>query len=370
MRNTRPQPATHQADLSMHTDTPGARSNPHDRLIAVWLFVCCGMVFAMVILGGVTRLTGSGLSMVEWDPIFGIIPPLDQQTWNETFELYKQSPEYLKINAGMDLAGFKQIYWFEFSHRLLGRLIGVVFLLPLLFFLLRGWVSRPLVPRLLGMFVIGGLQGLLGWYMVKSGLVDNPHVSQYRLTAHLGLAVVIYGYMLYVALGLWFGTQHSPATPAGLRRAAAALWSLVFVTLLSGGFVAGLKAGFAYNTFPLMNGRLIPESLLVQEPLWRNFFENAATVQFDHRVLAITTVLGIVALWLSGRRLTLPGQVRIGMHLLLAAGLLQASLGISTLLLHVPTALASLHQAGALLVFSAALFLYHRMLHSKSPATS
>ncbi|MGD8618806.1 MAG: COX15/CtaA family protein [Gammaproteobacteria bacterium] len=355
----------------MHTDTLSARSNPHDRLIAVWLFVCCGMVFAMVILGGVTRLTGSGLSMVEWDPIFGIIPPLDQQTWNETFELYKQSPEYLKINAGMDLAGFKQIYWFEFSHRLLGRLIGTVFLLPLLFFLLRGWVSRPLVPRLLGMFVIGGLQGLLGWYMVKSGLVDNPHVSQYRLTAHLGLAVVIYGYMLYVALGLWSGTQHSPpATPAGLRRAAAAIWSLVFVTLLSGGFVAGLKAGFAYNTFPLMNGRLIPESLFAQEPLWRNFFENVATVQFDHRVLAITTVLGIVALWLAGRRLTLPGQVRIGMHLLLAAGLLQASLGISTLLLHVPTALASLHQAGALLVFSAALFLYHRMLHSKSPATS
>jgi len=352
----------------MHTDTSSTRTNSHDRLIAAWLFVCCGMVFAMVILGGVTRLTGSGLSMVEWDPIFGIIPPLDQETWSETFELYKQSPEYLKINAGMDLAGFKQIYWFEFTHRLLGRLIGTVFLLPLLFFLLRGWVSRPLVPRLLGMFVVGGLQGLLGWYMVRSGLVDNPHVSQYRLTAHLGLAVVIYGYMLYVALGLWFGTQRSTSTPAGLRRATAALWSLVFVTLLSGGFVAGLKAGFAYNTFPLMNGRLIPESLLAQEPLWRNFFENAATVQFDHRVLAISVLLGIVALWLSGRRLTLPGQVRIGMHLLLAAGLLQVSLGISTLLLRVPTALASLHQAGALLVFSAALFVYHRMLHSKAPA--
>lgn len=352
----------------MHTVTPSVRDHSRDRLIAAWLFVCCSMVFAMVILGGVTRLTGSGLSMVQWDPIFGIIPPLDHETWIETFDLYKQSPEYLKINAGMDLAGFQRIYWFEFSHRLLGRLIGTVFLLPLLFFLLRGWVKKPLVPRLLGMFVLGGLQGLLGWYMVKSGLVDNPHVSQYRLTAHLGLAVVIYGYMLYVALGLWFGIQRSAATPAGLRRATAALWILIFVTLLSGGFVAGLKAGYAYNTFPLMNGRLVPESLLVRQPLWRNFFENAATVQFDHRVLAITVLLCIVALWLAGRRHTLPGQVSFGMHLLLAAGLVQVTLGISTLLLHVPVALASLHQAGALLLFSAALYLYHRMRYCTDTA--
>jgi cytochrome c oxidase assembly protein subunit 15 len=218
------------------------------------------------------------------------------------------------------------------------------------------------------MFVLGGLQGLLGWYMVKSGLVDNPHVSQYRLTAHLGLAVVIYGYMLYIALGLWFGTQRSAATPPGLRRAAAALWTLIFVTLLSGGFVAGLKAGHAYNTFPLMNGSLIPESLLVQQPLWRNFFENVATVQFDHRVLAISVLLGVVALWLAGLRHSLPGQVRLGMHLLLAAGLLQVSLGISTLLLRVPVALASLHQAGALLLFSIALYLYHRMQYGATTA--
>jgi cytochrome c oxidase assembly protein subunit 15 len=348
----------------MHTETSRARIHSHDRKIAAWLFICCAMVFAMVILGGVTRLTGSGLSMVEWDPIFGIIPPLDQETWQATFDLYKQSPEYLKINVGMDLAGFKQIYWFEFLHRLLGRLIGTVFLLPFLYFLFRGWVRRPLVPPLVGMFILGGLQGLLGWYMVKSGLVDNPHVSQYRLTAHLGLAVVIYGYMLYVALGLWFGTQHSGTTPAGLRRATAILWTLVFITLLSGGFVAGLKAGHAYNTFPLMNGNLIPESLLMHKPLWRNFFENVATVQFDHRVLAITVLLGIVALWLAGRRKTLPGQTRLGLHLLLAAGLLQVGLGISTLLLRVPVALASLHQAGALLLFSIVLFLYHRMRYN------
>ena len=351
----------------MENDTLSAQSHSHDRPIAIWLFICCAMVFAMVILGGVTRLTGSGLSMVEWDPIFGIVPPLDLETWQATFDLYKQSPEYLKINTGMDLAGFQQIYWFEFFHRLLGRLIGTVFLLPFLYFLFRGWVRRPLVPPLVGMFILGGLQGLLGWYMVKSGLVDNPHVSQYRLTAHLGLAVVIYGYMFYVALGLWYGTQRPAEVPAGLRRATAALWTLVFITLLSGGFVAGLKAGHAYNTFPLMNGRLIPESLLIQEPVWRNFFENVATVQFDHRLLAITVLLGIVVLWLAGRRVALPGQVRVWMHVLLAAGLLQVGLGISTLLLHVPVALASLHQAGALLLFSVVLYLYHRMSHGIAP---
>jgi len=345
----------------MHTVTN--EISQHNRLIAVWLFICCGMIFAMVVLGGATRLTGSGLSMVEWDPIFGIIPPHDQEAWNETFELYRQSPEYRKINPNMDLTGFKKIYWFEFSHRLLGRMIGTVFLAPFLFFLFKGWVDRSLVPHLAGMFVLGGMQGLLGWYMVKSGLVDNPHVSQYRLSAHLGLAVAIYGYMLYVALGLRLGRHHPGITPAGLRRATGLLWALVFITMLSGGFVAGLKAGFAFNTFPLMNGELIPGTIFIQEPLWRNFFENAATVQFDHRVLALLVFCSIMALWLAGRRYPLPKEVRFGLHLLLATGLLQISLGISTLLLRVPLPLASLHQAGALLLFSVVLYVYHRMQH-------
>jgi len=349
--------------MRMHTTTTDTHAPSHNRAIAIWLFICCGMIYAMVILGGVTRLTGSGLSMVEWDPIFGIVPPLDQETWNETFELYKQSPEYRKINQGMDLGGFKQIYWFEFYHRLLGRLIGTVFLVPFLFFLARGWISRPLIPRLAGMFILGGMQGLLGWYMVKSGLVDNPHVSQYRLTAHLGLAVVIYGYMLYVALGLWFGSPRTGKTASGLRRSTAVLGGLVFLTILSGGFVAGLKAGFAFNTFPLMNGELVPATIFIQEPLWRNFFENAATVQFDHRVLATLVFIGTLWLWLLSRRHALSASVRLGMHLLLAAGLLQVTLGISTLLLRVPLHLASLHQAGALLLFSVVLYLHQRMLH-------
>jgi cytochrome c oxidase assembly protein subunit 15 len=344
-----------------HDKTTSPETRQH-RLIAFWLLVCCAMVFAMVILGGVTRLTGSGLSMVEWDPIFGIVPPLDETAWNETFELYQQSPEYKKINAGMELAGFKNIYWFEYSHRVLGRTIGTVFLLPFLFFLVKGWVSRPLIPRLTGMFVLGGLQGLLGWYMVKSGLVDNPHVSQYRLTAHLGLAIVIYAYMFNVAMELLHGGKRSMLVSSRLQRAMTLLSALVFITILSGGFVAGLKAGFAYNTFPLMDGHWVPSVLFMQEPWWRNFFENIATVQFDHRVLAALVFISIVIIWLVSLRQALAAPVRTGMHLLLAAALLQVTLGISTLLLHVPVSLAAAHQAGALLLFTAALYVRQRMI--------
>lgn len=336
----------------------------HNRYIAAWLFVCCLMVYGMVMLGGATRLTGSGLSMVEWDPIFGIIPPLNEETWNEDFALYKQSPEYRHINAGMDLAGFKRIYWYEFSHRLLGRTIGTVFLLPFLFFLAKGWIKRPLVPKLVTLFVLGGLQGVLGWYMVKSGLVDNPHVSQYRLTAHLGLAILIYAYMLHVALGLWYGTHRSTVVPAGLRSATGLLGVLVFITILSGGFVAGLKAGLAYNTFPLMGGRWVPDAIFIQEPLWRNFFENIATVQFDHRVLATLIFFSVIGLWLLALRRSLPAPVRTGMHLLLLAVLLQITLGISTLLLHVPVALGVAHQGGALLLLTVIIYVRQRMMYA------
>ena len=335
-----------------------------NRRIALWLFICCAMVFSMVILGGVTRLTGSGLSMVEWDPIFGILPPLDEQAWNATFELYKQSPEYRKINVGMDLDGFKNIYWFEYAHRVLGRTIGTVFLLPFLFFLVKGWISRPLLPKLIMMFVLGGLQGLLGWYMVKSGLVDNPHVSQYRLTAHLGLAVIIYAFMFWVALDLWYGKFPRGEKRPGLRRLTALLGALVFITILSGGFVAGLKAGFAYNTFPLMDGRWIPAAMFMQDPLWRNFFENIATVQFDHRLLAMLVFASVSALWLATLRQPVSAQVRVGLHAMMAVALLQVGLGISTLLLHVPVTLAATHQGGALLLFTVVMYVNHRVVRA------
>jgi cytochrome c oxidase assembly protein subunit 15 len=330
-------------------------------LIAAWLLVCAAMIFSMVVLGGVTRLTGSGLSMVEWDPIFGAVPPLSEETWQQTFDKYKESPEYRKVNYHMDLAGFERIYWVEYAHRVLGRAIGVVFLIPLLAFVALRKVPRDLVPRLFGIFLLGGLQGLLGWYMVKSGLVDNPHVSQYRLTAHLMLAVMIYGYILWVALGLMTPRQEPSRPAAGLRALAYGVVGLVALTMTSGGFVAGLRAGLAFNTFPLMGGRWVPEGVGALEPWYRNLFENIATVQFDHRVLALITLASVIALWVAALRARLAAGLRWGVHALLLLAALQVTLGISTLLLHVPVPLASAHQAVALLVLTAALFVAQRM---------
>ena len=331
--------------------------------IAIWLFICCATVFAMIVLGGVTRLTGSGLSMVEWEPIMGILPPLNQTQWEETFLLYQQFPEYKLKNAGMSLSEFKSIFWFEYAHRVLGRSIGVVFLLPFLFFLIKRRIDRKLSPKLIAMFVLGGLQGLLGWYMVKSGLVDIPHVSQYRLTAHLGLAVVIYFYMLWVALDLLYPKIDDDAKYANRKLASFSLLVTVtiFFTILSGGFVAGTRAGFAYNTFPLMGGQLIPVGLLELSPAWRNFFENVTTVQFDHRVLAVLLLAMVLVLWGKLTRSQQVSRVRAGGHLLLAALAVQIALGISTLLLIVPVTLAAAHQAGAIVLFTASVFLSHQL---------
>ena len=331
--------------------------------IGIWLLICCLAIYAMVVLGGVTRLTGSGLSMVEWHPVMGILPPLSHEQWEETFTLYQQSPEFQKINKGMDLEGFQGIFWLEYLHRILGRLIGVIFLIPLLYFIVRRRIDKPLVPKLAAMFVLGGLQGLMGWYMVKSGLVQDPHVSQYRLTAHLGLAFVIYAYLFWVALDLLSPvTRSSPGDAArGFRRLAWTVTGLVLFTVLSGGFVAGLKAGLAYNTFPLMGGRLIPEGLFTLAPAWTNFFDNVTTVQFDHRLLATLLFLLIPVLWLLGRRTALSRNTHIGLHLLVLGLFIQIALGISTLLLFVPVPLAAAHQGGALALFTVALFVSHQV---------
>lgn len=328
-----------------------------NRIIAWWLFLCCAMVFAMIVLGGLTRLTGSGLSMVEWDPLFGILPPLNATEWQAVFDKYRSSPEYLHVNAGMDLEGFKSIYWFEYTHRLFGRTIGTVFLLPFLFFLWRGWIHRPLIPKLAALFVLGGLQGVLGWYMVMSGLVDVPHVSQYRLTAHLLLAVLIYAWMFWLGLDLYHD-RADHRWRAGARFAWPAV-GLILITIGSGGLVAGLKAGLAYNTFPLMDGRLVPDPLLPFQPWWRNFFDHVATVQFDHRLLAVTTFTIIVLGWGLGRRGLPPGRARLSLHLLALIALVQVSLGIATLLHQVPVALASAHQAGAILLLTLAIIHLH-----------
>ena len=341
-------------------NTPLARTQ---RPIALWLLVCCALIFAMVVLGGVTRLTRSGLSMVEWNPIMGALPPLNPTQWEETFAKYRETPEYLKVNRGMNLGEFKSIFWLEYYHRLLGRAIGVVFLIPFLYFLARRRLSWRQVPTLLSMFVLGGLQAVLGWYMVKSGLKNDPHVSPYWLAAHLAAAFILYAYILWVALGLLSPTpQHKNS--AAINRLGRYSWSitaLISIMVLSGAFVAGLKAGFAYNTFPTMNGQWIPAGLYALRPVWHNFFENLVTVQFDHRLLAYVLAVAIPLFWLRAKTLPLPPRARLAIHLLLAMLALQIGLGIATLLLIVPIPLAAAHQAGAMMLFSIAVFVNHEL---------
>lgn len=327
--------------------------------IAIWLFICCALVFAMVVVGGVTRLTGSGLSIVEWQPLIGTIPPLSQEDWEVLLEKYRQIPQYEEVNKGMTLDEFKGIFWWEYFHRLLGRAIGIVYFIPFIYFVIRKQVNRLLGLKLLGIFALGGLQGLMGWYMVMSGLVDNIYVSQYRLTAHLGLAFVIYAAMFWVATGLLSSEnslQRDRATLQNLRRFSLSITTLIFIMVLSGGLVAGIHAGLAYNTFPLMDGYLIPTDLFVLEPWYRNFFENMATVQFDHRMIAWLLVFLVPLFWFKARKYSLSSSERLACHLLLMMLAVQISLGIATLLLVVPVPLAAAHQAGAMLLFTAALW--------------
>ena len=334
-----------------------------NRLVATWLLICCTLVFAMVVLGGVTRLTGSGLSMVDWKPVTGFLPPLNDAEWQATFDLYQESPEFQKVNADMDVAAFKEIFWLEFLHRLLGRLIGIVFAVPFILFAARGYIQLKEWPKYGLMFVLGGAQGVLGWYMVKSGLVDNPHVSQYRLTAHLLAAFLIYAYMFWVAMSLLFPPGNDDERHPWYARAIG-VTTLVSVTVISGGFVAGLKAGKIFNTFPMMGDYWIPPGVMALDPPWRNFFDNPATVQLDHRILAIATFLVIVAFWAGMRRFNLTRRVILATNGLLATAILQVSLGILTLLYVVPTSLAAMHQGVAMLLFTAALYLVHSLRNS------
>jgi cytochrome c oxidase assembly protein subunit 15 len=335
--------------------------------IALWLLGICVIIFCMISLGGVTRLTGSGLSMVQWAPITGVLPPLNDEQWLAVFKLYQASPEFVKVNAGLELEGFKAIFWFEYFHRLLGRLIGVLFFLPMVYFFVRYPLSAKFRVQLLGLFVLGGLQGLMGWYMVKSGLVNDPHVSQYRLVAHLALALV-----LYIAI-FWLGSAYfirswtqRYATPAWLNRLSLVLLALVFITILAGGFVAGTRAGFAFNTFPLMNGALIPEAYAALEPFWRNLFENIAAVQFNHRLLAsLALVLAAVLARVAYKLPLKPALKRLFVVTLLFI-LLQYSLGVVTLVNYVPVSLGAIHQAAAVLVMTSSLLLVRVLAQLKT----
>lgn len=334
-----------------------------ERAIATWLFFCCAMIFAMVLIGGITRLTESGLSITEWQPVTGVLPPLSHAEWQAEFDRYKAIPQYRAIHPDMTLAAFKQIFFWEYLHRLWARLIGVVFAAPFLYFLLRGRIPWRLAPRLAGLFVLGGLQGALGWYMVKSGLSQRIEVSQYRLAAHLATAVIIYAATLWVVLDLlWPRAAPAQGRARGvLRHGASIVLGLVFLTLIAGAFVAGLRAGYIDNTFPLMQGSFVPPDYAPLTPLWRSWFEDPTTAQFDHRVLAELTWAAVVMLWLYSLHADLPRRARVALHALAVLASLQAGLGISTLLLVVPLPLAVAHQAGALLLLTAALVTRHAL---------
>lgn len=327
---------------------------PH-RAVGWWLLCCALLVFMMIVVGGATRLTESGLSMVEWAPILGTIPPLNEAEWLATFDKYKQFPEYQKVNAGMSLSEFKSIFWWEYGHRVLGRFIGLAYLLPLLFFLFKGYIPQQWRLRLFSLFVLGGLQGLMGWFMVKSGLVSDPNVSQYRLTAHLGLAVIIFGFMFWFALDCFRSEKKHRLASKNYLRFTAASVVIIFIMMMSGGFVAGIKAGHIMNTFPTMNGQWIPSELLALTPWWSNFFENAVAVQWMHRFIAVlVTVVVLTTLYLSFAQ-----QFVNRAWVLLSALVLQVSLGIATLLLVVPILLGVAHQAGAVILFASALYVAH-----------
>jgi cytochrome c oxidase assembly protein subunit 15 len=324
--------------------------------VRAWLFALAGLVLLMVSVGGATRLTGSGLSITEWKPIVGTLPPLTDADWQEAFRKYQQIPQYEYTNKGMSLEAFKAIFWWEWTHRNLGRLIGIVFLLPFLFFLAAGYVSRRLGLTLAGIFALGGLQGVVGWYMVSSGLSDRLDVSQYRLALHLGLGVLILGALQWAALSLRADTREQRPGSRAPGRAAAGILLLVFLQILLGALVAGLKAGHAYNTWPWMDGRLIPSGLWAIDPWYLNLFENALTVQFNHRVAAYALLLAV--LWRAlalARAERHSGAFRSAAALALAV-VAQVGLGIFTLLSQVPPVLGIAHQALAAVLFALAVW--------------
>ncbi|MBC9209231.1 COX15/CtaA family protein [Roseomonas aerophila] len=341
---------------------PLSRDAADRQAIARWLLAVAGMVWVMVALGGATRLTGSGLSIMEWAPLSGTLPPLSHAEWQRLFDLYRTIPQYQLVNQGFGLEGFQRIFWLEWSHRLWGRLIGLAFLLPLIWFWVRGRIPAGLKPRLVVLFLLGGMQGAVGWFMVASGFeADRTAVSPYRLVVHLGLALLLYGVLLWTAMTLRHPERDAPAAAAPLRRLAHPTAGLVVLAMLAGGFVAGLKAGLDYNTFPLMDGRLVPAGYAMLSPFWLNFTANIAAVQFNHRLLATLAGLCALALAFWGARVLPAGRARTALLALGGTVALQYALGVATLLLVVPAWLGTLHQAVAVAVLTAALATLHAL---------
>ncbi|HLZ06442.1 MAG TPA: COX15/CtaA family protein [Bradyrhizobium sp.] len=349
------------------TGIPAKQTSPL-RAVRAWLVVVAGLIALMVLVGGATRLTESGLSITEWKPVTGALPPLGQAQWEQAFEGYKQIPQYHALNAGMTLSQFKTIFWWEWSHRLLGRVIGMVYLLPFLFFLWRGGLSAELKRRLWLIFGLGALQGAVGWWMVASGLSKRIEVSQYRLATHLVLALLIFAAIVWTLRRL--GERAPLAAPARLKIASGALVALTFVQLYFGALVAGLRAGLVYNTWPGIDGAFIPASsrLWFDTPWWRNLFENTLTVQFEHRMTAYALFALAIFHAVEALRSRAGSAAMNGALWLAAAVTLQATLGILTLLNQVPIALALSHQAVAILVLTLAVMQAERLAARQTQA--
>lgn len=347
---------------SVATEDRGLASNwrANDRAVRLWLIVIAALVFAMIVVGGATRLTGSGLSITEWKPILGVLPPLSTDAWNEAFAKYRETLQYKLVNKGLSLDGFQFIYWWEWAHRFFGRFIGVAFAVLLAWFWWRGALRPKLAPKLVGLLALGGLQGVVGWYMVQSGLVDRVDVSQYRLALHLTLAFAILAMLLWLVFDLGAPGPERDATSAQ-RWLARAVLAILFVQVASGALVAGLKAGLTYNTWPMMDGQIVPDGLLAIEPWHLNIFENVATVQFQHRMLAYAVLaLTLVQLWLARTSPLLASAL-----ILALAVLVQAAVGILTLVSaagQIPIGLGLAHQAGAAAVAGLAVWHAHRAI--------
>jgi cytochrome c oxidase assembly protein subunit 15 len=342
----------------------------HRRAIRIWLLAVAALILAMVVVGGATRLTESGLSITEWQTVTGALPPLNDTEWEAAFEKYQAIPQYRALNPGMQLDQFKTIYWWEWGHRLLGRLIGVVFLLPFLWFVWQGFVERALWPRLWLIFGLGGFQGAVGWWMVASGLAGRTEVSQYRLAFHLTLACLIY------ALTLWTAQRLAPRKTISpgwrVRAGAALLLALVLLQIYLGALVAGLRAGLIYNTWPLIDGALVPGAaqLFFGDPPWRNLFENPLTVQFDHRMVAYALWLTAMAHAVDVVRSTRGTAAVQGALAVVLAVTVQAALGIFTLLEQAPLALALLHQSMAMVVLTVAVLHAQRVIVPKEGSSA
>ncbi len=341
------------ADISTDNSFRGRSTKP----VAIWLFAMCALVALMVIVGGATRLTDSGLSITEWRPVTGAVPPFSEADWLAEFEKYKTIPEYEQVNWGMSLAEFKQIYWWEWGHRFLGRIIGIAFLIPLIAFAVTRRIDKSLAIKLFGIFILGGMQGALGWWMVSSGLTERVDVSQYRLAAHLSLAVALYAAMFWLALDL-VSTRRGGAPK--LRRLTVCFAFAVYLQMILGAFVAGLRAGRVFNTWPLMNGKFIPDGYFDGAPALNHLFETAAAVQFNHRIGAYLLAAFAVFVFVQSRRTILDGRAKLVLGVVLA----QIVLGVWTVVAGTPIALGLAHQGGALLVLSAALYLAHGSMTS------